>query len=517
MERFSGALMVLAGVALGAYSFLPAINGDPTVNLAESSAIAATSDHNVRLVAPTTVVPAAAPRNALQNSAGVSNDGVRVFSPKAPLVAAVPGANSASTTTWTAVVTTERAASGNLTSAKAGDAEARAHLTSDLQRELTRVGCYSGEINGAWTQSTRRAMALFMERVNATLPASEPDYILLTLVQNHTALACGTDCPAGQVYGNDGRCLPAAVVAQANRRAQRIEERIAERRDLEQRKAAQQEQLAAEHRVAEARRVVIAQRAEAERLAASRVIERRKTAQRVEAARLETERTAAEKNYAQRLAAAAGATSSGAKAIAKPAQVAAIKSERLPWLEDPSVARIEPRPTETATAATTNRAAPLPGMMSVGAARAAEPNIALQDTVIGEPAATGTAATVRQNIARDSIDRDDLTAQRNYPIAAPAPQPAVRPAKTIRQAALITGLPGTKSGANVRMPEFAEQQPRVLRKYAPAKIIRRPPPYYYSAPRVKPKYYASGGKTRRGQPRQGTARYNLLHTLGGIY
>ena len=43
----------------------------------------------------------------------------------------------------------------------------RASLARDLQSELRRVGCYSGELNGIWTPATRKAMKAFTERVNA--------------------------------------------------------------------------------------------------------------------------------------------------------------------------------------------------------------------------------------------------------------------------------------------------------------------------------------------------------------
>ena len=59
-------------------------------------------------------------------------------------------------------------------------------LAQQLQRELARVGCYDGQINGVWTTSTRQAMKAFLARVNATLPIHQPDGILLALVQKST-------------------------------------------------------------------------------------------------------------------------------------------------------------------------------------------------------------------------------------------------------------------------------------------------------------------------------------------
>jgi hypothetical protein len=94
----------------------------------------------------------------------------------------------------------------------------RASLARDLQRELKRVGCYSGPITGAWTAASSGAMKAFTERVNATLPVEKPDDILLVLVRAHQGEVCGKPCPAGQGLAEDGRCLPNAILAQAVKR-----------------------------------------------------------------------------------------------------------------------------------------------------------------------------------------------------------------------------------------------------------------------------------------------------------
>ncbi len=91
----------------------------------------------------------------------------------------------------------------------------RAALVRELQKELTRVGCYDGDISGAWTTSSRRAMRDFTDRVNAKLPIDEPDHILLSLVQSHRQKACGAACPAGQQEGSGGRCVPNALAARS--------------------------------------------------------------------------------------------------------------------------------------------------------------------------------------------------------------------------------------------------------------------------------------------------------------
>jgi len=88
-------------------------------------------------------------------------------------------------------------------------------LTRLLQKELKRVGCYSGEINGVWTRATRTAMKAFIGRVNASLPVEAPDGVLYAMVQGQPDRVCGTLCPAGQSRSHEGRCLPSMILAGA--------------------------------------------------------------------------------------------------------------------------------------------------------------------------------------------------------------------------------------------------------------------------------------------------------------
>lgn len=89
----------------------------------------------------------------------------------------------------------------------------RDDLVRNIQRELKRVGCYWGDVDGDWGMGSRRAMASFTERVNASLPIDQPDFILLTLLRAHAGTACGKGCPAGQVVNDHGRCIVPAVTA----------------------------------------------------------------------------------------------------------------------------------------------------------------------------------------------------------------------------------------------------------------------------------------------------------------
>ena len=110
------------------------------------------------------------------------------------------------------VVTTPRHPNAEVRAPAAAILRDRDTLARELQKELQRIGCYEGELNGAWTPSTRRAMKAFTERVNATLPVQEPDNILYAMVQSHQEKVCGTPCPSGEGLSKDGRCLPTALL-----------------------------------------------------------------------------------------------------------------------------------------------------------------------------------------------------------------------------------------------------------------------------------------------------------------
>ncbi len=72
-------------------------------------------------------------------------------------------------------------------------------LVRELQRELRRVGCYLGDIDGDWGAASRRSMRTFMDRVTSNLQSDNPDLIQLTLVRGYPGVACRTTLPAGQM------------------------------------------------------------------------------------------------------------------------------------------------------------------------------------------------------------------------------------------------------------------------------------------------------------------------------
>lgn len=69
--------------------------------------------------------------------------------------------------------------------------EAKAVLAHGIQRELIRVGCFRGAVDGRWSEETQRAMQRFVAHVQVTLPTSAPDYILLTMLQGASDQSCG--------------------------------------------------------------------------------------------------------------------------------------------------------------------------------------------------------------------------------------------------------------------------------------------------------------------------------------
>ena len=76
----------------------------------------------------------------------------------------------------------------------------------DIQRELRRVGCYHGEIDGAWGPGSQRALAAFLERVNSALPTTAPDLVQLTLLRGYTGSGCST--PRGVMTAGTVRTTP---------------------------------------------------------------------------------------------------------------------------------------------------------------------------------------------------------------------------------------------------------------------------------------------------------------------
>jgi hypothetical protein len=224
MRKLVGFLMAAFGLAFGyvAYKNAPSHREDQLAAVTriltnpgvDSSSVARTAvaAPSAKLTpAEPSAQPAPAPATVAQTAQTPPAQVAEAVVPKSP-------PQPAATTAWQTSVKADAqrpGATAAVTSATPGDRSARYELVKSLQTELKRVGCYGGEANGSWGSGSKRALAAFMERVNATLPIDRPDYIQLTLVQNQKGIVCGRDCPKGQAQAGDGRCVPDAILAHA--------------------------------------------------------------------------------------------------------------------------------------------------------------------------------------------------------------------------------------------------------------------------------------------------------------
>jgi hypothetical protein len=284
-----------------------------------------------------------------------------------------------------------------LRSSQPGDAATRYELARDLQRGLKRAGCYGGAITGVWSPSTKRAMSVFLERANASLPITDPDYILLSLVQSHDEIVCSDTCPSGQTMDRAGRCMPNAIVAEA------------------------------------------------------------------------ANRSASPGNTTQ---------------VAAPrAHVVVGSAEQLPWLDRNGRSLVTPA----------HRSAPPPGMMSMGG----PPIAALEPAAAGNGSSSGTGS----HISMDSADSDT-------PVVSPPAGSVADPNRS--HVASLTADDGTAGDADA-IAAVAEPESLTIPKPEKRRHAKRA--HNWERPRQAHSY---AGR-RRGEPRPGTMRYNLVQALGGIY
>jgi hypothetical protein len=215
MSKVPGFLMILAGVGAAAY-VIPTM--DAPDHRAEKQFMEPVS------ISTAAKVPAAEPAMSREMPAAIQQTAAIVAPLAQPSAILTPPAPKPIVLTNSENTSTAPIRRDGVT-AKAPD-KSRLALTRDIQKELKRVGCYAGEADGEWNAATQQSMRTFIDRVNATLPIDEPDHILKTLVQGHPGDACGKSCPTGQGLSNDGRCLPAAILAKTPKRlvqARRVE------------------------------------------------------------------------------------------------------------------------------------------------------------------------------------------------------------------------------------------------------------------------------------------------------
>jgi hypothetical protein len=237
MRKFLGFAVLMAGLAFGTLAYFPEAI-DREGRLAELTRIAAapaggldpqsSEPAEFRSFAPRQPM-GITPPSQIAKAPGITTVAKASPAPTETTALAPASARTPSETKdppWQTTVTPDPAAvpaGARLTSSKPGDGQTRYELVLSIQRELKRSGCYGGSLTGSWSTNTKNAMSAFMERVNATLPIDEPDYILLTLLKGHSHAGCGIECPRGQSMA-EGRCVPSSVIAQTPRVPVRLEE-----------------------------------------------------------------------------------------------------------------------------------------------------------------------------------------------------------------------------------------------------------------------------------------------------
>jgi putative peptidoglycan binding protein len=186
MSKAGGLFLILGGLAIAAYGI--ASDNDASESKAEGEIGLAKNSQ--------------ADERPIPNVAALARTTTRATKPVAAFATPV------------VVTITQRLSEPPATSPRAAEIpKDRDTLARELQKELKRVGCYEGELNGIWTPATRRAMKAFTDRVNATLPVHQPDAILFAMVQGHQDKVCGKPCPSGQGLSDEGRCLPNVILA----------------------------------------------------------------------------------------------------------------------------------------------------------------------------------------------------------------------------------------------------------------------------------------------------------------
>jgi hypothetical protein len=223
MRWYFGYPVLALGLAFGAHTFFPSGPDDFHASRAAAKAAPETGRKPVVVLAPAGL---ASPSRVAAFSPGarfqvpVQPSAFDYFVSKIglgsePAAAAPTTAKTVVASPWKSAVI--RAGDATQDSIAGGEAQ-RVALTRDIQRELKRVGCYGGVVDGVWGGGSRRAILTFMDRVNASLPTSEPDVFILSLLRAQDASVCSATCPSGQSMTQNGRCLPTAIVAQAGAR-----------------------------------------------------------------------------------------------------------------------------------------------------------------------------------------------------------------------------------------------------------------------------------------------------------
>src|SRR5262245_35425922 len=196
MGKLTGTVLIVAGIALAAYTVSSSSQREatPQMTAAEGDGTPAPARAHEASTAPdaSTVHEPSAARASdapLRAPPQESPAAPAAFSAPAPNPALSPVATEAALAA-APVPMNETAPRLPIGDAKAGPPLSRPTLVREIQRQLKRIGCYRGDLNGVWTVGVRDAMKAVTERVNASLPIDQPDPVLLAIVQSQEPGTC---------------------------------------------------------------------------------------------------------------------------------------------------------------------------------------------------------------------------------------------------------------------------------------------------------------------------------------
>ena len=220
--RSLGGFVLLAGIGVGLFVYLPT-PVDRHTSLENVQRLWTKSDRlNIPALAPAVSrsfspnlslakLTPPEPRRAKRSESSTARGARAAVTAPAPMLAVHRTVMS-----WQPVVSATAVAikSGSgAASLKPKDSTSRYKLVVEIQRKLKKRGCYWGRIDGSWGAGSKYAMQEFIDRINATLPIEQPDYVLLTLLQANGDKSCGA-CPSGHTATVGGSCVPQTIVAE---------------------------------------------------------------------------------------------------------------------------------------------------------------------------------------------------------------------------------------------------------------------------------------------------------------
>lgn len=109
-------------------------------------------------------------------------------------------------------------------------------LPRDVHLELVRLGCFSGNVDGAWNKASREAVAKFNRYAHTKINADQPSGELISALREHEEKVCPLVCGRGYRASGD-TCVAVEHERVQTRKERRAQERQ-ERRERERARAA---------------------------------------------------------------------------------------------------------------------------------------------------------------------------------------------------------------------------------------------------------------------------------------